>query len=141
MATEYLTFKVSQQRFCLPLLSIKEIITYREPNPLPGSLGVVEGAIFLRDELVTVIDVKTLFNIFDDKKPSHIVILDFPEGLLGLSVDSLDGTIDTSDNAVTDIKDLFKKGVKFLSGVVRDNEALYNLFSIKELHKLITPEV
>lgn len=140
MSTEYLTFKVSNQNFCLPLLNIKEIITHRESSPVPGSPGFVEGVIYLREELITVVDTKTIFNIFDDVAPTHIVILDFTEGYLGLSVDAIEGVVKAEDTDFNDMNKLFSKGSHYLNGVVKVKDRLFNSFSISALNEIISED-
>lgn len=131
---EYLTFEISGQKFCIELLSIKEIITYREPNNIPASYSHVEGICMLRDQIVTVIEPRVLFNIFDDQKASHIIVLDFDDGYIGIAVTKLRGVIDVSDEQRTETGVLFSssnsKGSEYIDYVINHDEGIFNSLNV-----------
>lgn len=133
---KHLTFIISNLNFSIPALCVKRIIPYQECDTIPASYSYVEGIINSNDGTITVVDPNVLFEIFDDKKKSHIIILDFEEGLLGISINGLDDMINVENNQKTYMKNLFNNNTDFIGCIINHEDTLYNCFSLKNLKTL-----
>ena len=93
----FLWFK-ARDAFALPMREAREIIDGTSGLiTMPGAPEFVAGMFNLRGELVTVVDVRAFYHLGAEpgETPRHrkIVVLDHPELLLGLLVDSVESIL------------------------------------------------
>lgn len=117
-------------------MDVKEIITYREPTRFFSTNSSVDGMIYLRDTVITVINPKVIFNIFDDKIPTHIIILELGhDTYLGLEIDEITDIINVEESEKTDTDVVLGKGVEYIDYVINKGEVIYNNLSMKKLRE------
>lgn len=87
---QWLCFKVEDEIYAHQVQQVHEIISYKQPVPVPGSPNCVEGVLNIRGEVVTVISCRQLLGLDSAKQSEHIVVLDTVAGLLGVTVDTVD---------------------------------------------------
>lgn len=101
----YLWFS-ARDAFALPMPAVREIIDCSaELIAMPGAPAFVAGMVNLRGRLVTVVDVRTFYDLNDSDAPApqaalrKIVVLDQSETLLGLLVDAVESIarVDAAD--------------------------------------------
>ncbi|WP_020409702.1 chemotaxis protein CheW [Hahella ganghwensis] len=88
---QWISFKVGMETYVHPILSIKEIIQYSEPVPVPGSPDEIEGILYVRGDVVTLLSGRTLLSEAhdEDRDDWRIIILETGVGQIGLTVDSV----------------------------------------------------
>lgn len=74
---------------------IKEVITYRPANPVPGAPVGVEGIITVRTDKITLFSGARLVAGQDapPEEDGHIILLESENDLFGVTVDGVDGII------------------------------------------------
>lgn len=134
--TKFLTFSMSKEKFALNIDYLREIIlpdvTYTE---IAGSSKEMLGLITLRDELVSVIDLRQYYGFKSKSKDKNrILIASINNETIGLLVDEI---INIKSYANTDIE-YMKEGFdeSKISGVIHDEKNLISFFDNVVLEKL-----
>lgn len=100
---QYLTFSQGSEVFAADIVSIREIIEYREPTPVPMMPAMVRGIINLRGQVVPVIDLAVRFG--RDSRPvtrrTCVVIVEtageHDQDSIGVIVDGVNEVLDIAD--------------------------------------------
>ncbi len=81
-----------QELYAQPIASVKEVIEYHPPAPVPGAPSSVEGVLNVRGEVITVVDGHRLLDTPApaDKADQRIVIVDGDDERFGVVVDSVE---------------------------------------------------
>lgn len=94
MATDkaqYLVFRLGDKLFATPLLSLKEVVQAKDTFAIPKATLGYMGATNIRNEMVNVIDLATVFDIkAQDKKDKTLLIFRTDRGSVAALVDSLE---------------------------------------------------
>lgn len=104
-ATEQMiVFRVCEQEYCIPILSVREIRKYEKPAFLPHSPDYVVGAINIRGNIVTVLNMARYLNIKDHENLENrlVIIVEDTEmdATAGLLVDAVKGINDIKTNDI-----------------------------------------
>lgn len=62
LSQQYLTFRIQEEDFALPIRRVREILSYTEPTPLPLTPDFIKGVINLRGNVVPVVDLSIRFS-------------------------------------------------------------------------------
>jgi len=133
----FLIFKMYKERFAIDIDFLQEIIladtTFTE---ITGSREEIEGLITLRDDLITVIDLRTYYGFkksTNDK--NRILITSINSKTIGLLVDE-----------IIDIKNFIDKDIEYMgsefdktkiSGILHDNNSLISFLDESVIYDLI----
>ncbi len=81
---EVIVFNVAKQEYCLPIVSVQEIIEMQSPTKVPNMPDFIEGIINLRGRIIPVINSKKRFGLSAvvlEEEPEKEQVL-FPENTL-----------------------------------------------------------
>jgi len=127
-SSRFLIFSMSNEKYALSIDYLQEIILADiDFTSISGTSEEVMGLITLREEILTVIDLRTYYG-FESKKSeaNRILIIYHDEKKIGLYIDS-----------IIDIKSFSKKDVDYMSdsfdetkiaGVIHDENSLISFF-------------
>lgn len=92
---QWVQFELGGEKYAHPVQTVKEVLRYQEPNPVPGSPSEVEGILNIRGEVITVFSGRKLLELDIAEQPSEarIIALELPQGRFGISVDGVDGIV------------------------------------------------
>lgn len=140
--TNYVSFKVSDQKFAVEVMRVKEIIPHRRANHIPHSPKYVEGMIDLRGSVITVIDPNAALGIFCDKPASHIVIVELPDYMVGISINGLGEILEVDDSELHDLTKLFgnnydPKVERLIRCIAKDGEDLYRVIDTTAITEML----
>ena len=86
----FILFLLGGELYGTPLLSTREVIKHGEVKPTPYMVPHFKGVINLRGQIISVIDLRTKFEIVPEAdKKGLILIVEHQQGLLGAVVDEL----------------------------------------------------
>jgi len=135
-STRFLIFAMEDEKFALSIEYLREIIladiSYTE---IAGSPDDMLGLITLRDELVSVVDLRSHYGFkstYSDK--NRILITSINDEIIGLLVDEIIDIKNYLSKDVEYIKDTFDNSK--ISGVIHDTESLISFFDKDVLEKL-----
>jgi purine-binding chemotaxis protein CheW len=72
---KYLTFALGSEEYGLEILKVREIIGYMEITAVPRTPSHVKGVINLRGQVISVIDLRSRFNMPDAEKTEQTCII------------------------------------------------------------------
>lgn len=95
MKEQWVLFALAGQRYCTDAAQIKEVITYRPANSIPGAPSGVEGIITVRKDKIVLFSGATLIAKKEAaaKEDGHIILLESEDDTFGVAVDGVDGII------------------------------------------------
>ena len=133
----FLIFNMENEKFALEIDFLREIILSDvNITDISGSNDEVLGLITLRNELITVIDLRTFYGF--EKKESdknRILITTIENNIIGLLVDEI---VDIKNFSIEDIEymhDDFERNK--LSGVLHDDDKLISFLDDKVLKEIL----
>ncbi len=122
----YLTFKLGEQLFGLPIEDVVQIIGIQEITPIPDLPAYVKGIIHLRGDVIPVIDASQKFNraevLYQDR--TCIIVVSVGNLLFGLIVEEVD-----------EVADIPSENISMPPKIVSDNQYLVGIGML--LNKLI----
>lgn len=135
----FLVFKIGDEYYGSPLLSIREVLEYQKPKPMPNMVRHFSGVVNIRGAIVGVIDLKTKFNYPTNSQSRQAMLLcDTEKGPLAAVVDVVESVILLQE------KDFEKQppvksttNQKYILGVAKNQK---HLVTIIDLHKLLLEE-
>lgn len=129
----FLIFKMGNEDFALELDYLYEIILADiHFTEITGSTNEIAGLITLRDDLITVIDLRVYYKF--DKKVSdknRILISRIDNKTIGLLIDEIIDIRDFVDTSIDYMKDELEKNK--IAGVLHDNNSLISFLDDKVL--------
>ena len=137
---QWVTFKLDNETYGINVMQVQEVLRYTEIAPVPGAPAYVLGIINLRGNVVTVIDTRQRFGLYNAEitDNSRIVIIEADRQVVGILVDSVaevvylrQSEIETAPNVGND------ESAKFIQGVCNKNGELLILV---ELNKMMTED-
>lgn len=130
--SRYLSFSLGNERFAIPLLSVKEVIAIPEVTPIPFTPAHFKGIMNLRGQVISIIDLRQKMNIKSQPTAeSAVVICDLSPLCLGVIVDSVDSVLSLEENEIKPRPDIeSKQNVDYIIGVVEREKRLVLLLEI-----------
>ena len=146
---KYLTFKLGEEKYAIPIIKIKEIIGMISITNVPKLPAFIKGVINLRGKIIPVIDLRLKFSMEQkdyDARTSIVVIELVSQSetvISGLIVDTVNDVLDITQENIEPPPE-YGTGVdqKFLTGIgkVKDEVIMLidvdNIFSVTETEKL-----
>jgi purine-binding chemotaxis protein CheW len=90
---EGLVFMLSNEKYAIDATFVNEVISVSDITPLPGTPSFLVGIINLRGKILSVIDIKSFFNLNQTQKTSKnkILIVNYNGIELGIVTDDIIG--------------------------------------------------
>lgn len=133
---QWVTFMLRSETYGINVMQVREVLRYTEIAPVPGAPSHVLGIINLRGNVVTVLDMRTLFGLepSDVTNETRVIVIETSTQVVGLMVDSVaevvylkSSEIDTTPTVGTD------EGSKFIQGICNRNDTLLLLVNLNRL--------
>ncbi len=136
------TFALGGKDYGIDIMKIAEIAKFEKYTYVPNAPPYVSGVYNLRGDIISLIDLRTMFNLSSNKKengkPEDGLILRFDERLLGVIVDKIDRVIGISSSNIQPPHPIFGDiNIKYISGVVEHEGRLY---IILDVHRIFSRE-
>lgn len=137
---EVIFFMLGRERYALELHHIQEVIPLPELTSLPGVPAFVLGIINVRGQIVSVIDLKTFFDL-PQQGLSHrnrVIILHAPDMEFGILADEVCGVsrLDEDDLQAT-LPTLTGVRQEYLKGVSNDSVAVLDAMKLLTDPKMV----
>ncbi len=137
---ELLAFKLSNEEYVLDINRIKEIIRPVEITKVPRVPSYIKGIISLRGVIVPVYNLKSRLGLSEadapDDSQSRILIVNFDEEFVGITVDSVTGVLKINEDIIEPTPQIIKGAdAEYLKGVARTNNRLLILLNLDKVLK------
>ncbi len=137
-SSKFLIFAMSDEKFALNIEYLREIILADlDFTDIASSEDDLLGLITLRDDLISVVDLRSYYGYSNKKSNSNrILITSYNDAVIGLLVDD-----------IIDIKNIFHSNIEYMrddfkdnkiSGVIHDNNSLVSFFDDNVLKEIFS---
>lgn len=131
---KYLLFTVGGENFGTPLLHVQEVVKMTTVRAIPYALKHFKGVMKLRDELVSIVDLRIKFGLLIPANDTGLlIIIRCEKVLIGLLVDeiySVETYLPAEIEANPAVATLIPS--KFLGGFVKKTDQIITLLNLKE---------
>lgn len=125
---KWVTFKLENEKYCINVMQVQEVLRMSEIAPVPGAPAYVIGIMNLRGNVVTITDTRKRFGLgpreIDDD--SRIIIVEIKNNVVGIMVDSVTDVVDLENSEIESTPNVGnEESNRYIQGVAsRDNELL-----------------
>ncbi|MCK5674119.1 MAG: chemotaxis protein CheW, partial [Spirochaetales bacterium] len=131
-------FSLAGKDYSVDIMKVREISKATHFTYVPNSLPYVKGVYNLRGDIISIIDLRTMFNLPSVKTGTddsdEIIILRLDEYLLGVIVDSIDKVVGISAHTIQPPHPIFGDiNIKFIQGVVEKDGKLYLILDVESI--------
>jgi chemotaxis signal transduction protein/chemotaxis methyl-accepting protein methylase len=134
------TFTLGGKEYGVDIMRVKEISKVKNFTHVPNAAPFVRGVYNLRGEIISVIDLRLLFNIpVEEKKEDELenmIVINQEDHVSGIVVDSIDRVVAVNSHSIQDPHPIFSNiSVSFMRGVVEFEEKLYVILNMDKILK------
>lgn len=133
---KYISFTLADERYALAFACVREILPAGESTPVPLAPDDVLGVINLRNNIVSVIDLRKRFALPSSPTggESSVLILENNGALLGIAVDNVDAALSvTSEQLSPPPEHSTGKMMRYAEWVARHDRQLIVILSSEKL--------
>lgn len=137
----YMEFRIGEQLYALPLLSVKEVIQKPEVTSVPNVPTYFEGMINLRGQILGVVNVRKRINSktkeSGDPKTEVVVVVEQDNVSIGMIVDEVTRVIHTTQEMIkpAPLKEDDPSRM-YISFIIQSNDDLILAVNLSELVEL-----
>jgi purine-binding chemotaxis protein CheW len=140
------TFSLAGRDYGIDIMRVKEISKVNRFTYVPNTFPFVRGVHNLRGEIISVIDMRQMFNLSFQKKEKdqleNLLILGLSDVKIGVIVDIINKVVGISSETIQPPPPLFKDiNIKYISGVVEHEDHLYIILDVEKIFEEETGEV
>lgn len=89
MSAVHVRVRIAGEQYALPVDGVLEVAELGDVTPVPGAPASVLGVRNLRGQLITVVDLATLFGLDGDSPRERIVVTEEGDRRAGLAVEAI----------------------------------------------------
>ncbi len=141
------SFSLGGKDYGIDIMKVKEIARFTHFTYVPNCPPFVRGVYNLRGDIISVIDLRRMFNIpvperkitapDGNRANSHVesgLILRLETSLIGVIVDSIDKVVGISSTSIQPPHPIFADiNIKYISGVVEHEDRLYIILDVERI--------
>ncbi len=134
--SQYLTFRLGDQEYGVPILAVQEIKGQSMITPIPNAPSYLPGVMNLRGMIVPVVDLRVKFRLSDAgyDKFTVIVLVSLGAKIVGMVVDAVSDVLDLPATEIQSVPSLGGQvDAGFVSGLGRAGEKLIVLLDVAKL--------
>jgi purine-binding chemotaxis protein CheW len=135
VSDRYLCFSLGSEEFAIPLLTVREVIGLPEVKPVPQSTPYFLGIANLRDQFISIIDLRKKLSINPSKiQETSVIICELDSGAVGVVVDSINRVITADPGTVSNKPEIqSQNNTDYIQAVYRDNGRLVLMLDISKI--------
>jgi purine-binding chemotaxis protein CheW len=134
------TFSLAGRDYGIDIMKVKEISKVSRFTYVPNTFPFVRGVHNLRGEIISIIDMRQMFNLSFERMSKeknyleNILILNLKENKIGVIVDSISKVVGISSETIQPPPPLFREiNVEYINGVVDYDDHLYIILDIDRI--------
>lgn len=132
---QYLTFKLNNRSFGVPIGTVKEINQIGEITPVPQSPNFVAGVINLRGRVIPVIDLRVKLDLVASPftRETCVIVIENPYGPMGMIVDAVMDVVSLTESQLEPPPLIQKTENKAITGVAKVESRVLILLDFFEI--------
>ncbi|AHC15279.1 chemotaxis protein CheW [Salinispira pacifica] len=132
------TFTLGGKDYGIDIMKVKEIAKFINFTYVPNTPPFVRGVYNLRGEIISIIDLREMFNLphEDDENldEENGLILRLESNMIGVVVDKIDKVVGISKETIQPPHPIFGDiNIKYISGVVENDGRLYIILDVERI--------
>ena len=132
------TFSLGGKDYGIDIMRVKEIAKFAQFTYVPNTAPYVRGVYNLRGDIISVIDLRLMFNLPAEKRSDGAaengLILRLETNMIGVIVDNIDKVVGISSHQVQPPHPIFGDiNVKYISGVAEHEGRLYIVLDVDRI--------
>ena len=131
------TFSLGGKDYGIDIMKVKEISKASKFTYVPNSIPFVKGVYNLRGDIISVIDLRRMFNLpvpENETGIENMIILRLEENVIGVIVDTIDKVVGINSEKIQPPHPLFGDiNIKFIKGIVENEEKLYIILDVERI--------
>jgi purine-binding chemotaxis protein CheW len=132
------TFSLGGKDYGVDIMKVKEIAKFESFTYVPNTQPFVRGVYNLRGDIISVIDMRVLFNVPAPERaqgePEDGLILRLDGGLIGVVVDTIDRVVGIASETIQPPHPIFADvNIKYIDGVVEHEDRLYIILDVERI--------
>ncbi|MBP7096479.1 MAG: chemotaxis protein CheW [Spirochaetia bacterium] len=136
------TFVLAGKEYGIDIMNVKEIAHAGRFTYVPNAAPFVRGVYNLRGEIISIIDLRTMFHLPAERKDEgaleNLLILQIHDQVFGIIVDQIDKVVGINRSSIQPPHPIFGDiNVKYIRGIV---ENLSKLYIILDVEKIFMPK-
>lgn len=135
MSSQYVVFKLNDERFAVEISKVLEIIKSQVVFKVPSAPEFIDGLINLRGKVYTLFNLRKKLNLpHFSSEDSKILIVNVNSMFIGMTVDAVDEIIQLDDDAIEATpQTLVNHDKKYISGIAKVSDKLILLLDLESL--------
>jgi len=132
------TFSLAGKDYGIDIMKVKEISKAKRFTYVPNADPYVRGVYNLRGDIISIIDLRIMFNLPAPKQEEasfeDMIILRLDDYLIGVIVDSIDKVVGINSESIQPPHPIFGDiNIKFIKGVVENEGRLYLILDVEKI--------
>lgn len=132
------TFSLGGKDYGIDIMNVKEIAKFHHFTYVPNTPPFVRGVYNLRGDIISIIDLRRMFNLPAQQKgenePEEGLIIRLEDNLLGVVVDKVARVVGISRQSIQPPHPIFADiNLKYINGVVEHDERLYIILDVERI--------
>jgi len=132
------TFSLSGKDYGIDIMKVKEISKAKRFTFVPNAEPYVRGVYNLRGDIISMIDLRVLFNLPaqrpDEDSFEDMIILRLDDYQIGIIVDEIDKVVGINSETIQPPHPIFGDiNIKFIKGVVENENRLYLILDVEKI--------
>jgi len=132
------TFSLGGKDYAIDIMKVKEIAKFTHFTYVPNTMPFVRGVYNLRGEIISIIDLRTMFNLPGEERPEGQaedgLILRLEDNTLGVVVDRIDRVVGIASSNIQPPHPIFADiNLSYISGVVEFEDRLYIILDVDKI--------
>lgn len=131
--SQYITFKLTDGEYALPLMHVKEILKPLPITKIPNSNVAIRGIATVRNNVITIMDLHEKFGIIPapSETEPRIIIVEFEGHVIGLWVDDVVGISNTENEDIETMPNIIHNNA--ISEVIKTEHNIVPIINISSL--------
>ena len=133
---EVVAFRVSEQDFCIDIMSVREIRGWTETTILPHAQDYVKGVINLRGAVVPVVDLSARLGLGAlEPGPRHVIIITMVGSrTVGLLADVVSDILSVPGSALQPVPDIASESARaYVTGVIATDDRMMRKIDLSRI--------
>ncbi len=132
------TFSLAGKDYGIDIMKVKEISNAKRFTFVPNAEPFVRGVYNLRGDIISMIDLRIMFNLPAVKQEENdfedMIILRLDDYLMGVIVDEIDKVVGINSKSIQPPHPIFGDiNIKFIKGVVENENRLYLILDVEKI--------
>lgn len=131
------SFSLGGKDYGIDIMKVKEILKVNKFTYVPNSEPYVRGVYNLRGDIISIIDLRTMFRVEKEDKGDgfeDIIVLTIDDKRIGVIVDSINKVVGVQSSSIQQPHPIFSNiNIKYIRGIVEKDTKIYIILDVDRI--------